>query len=116
MREEIVKLLRKEEKLSEDAIDEIKQVNLDDFANLVKEIGKKETKYINASEISKDLDTKYIGKDIFVFNEVSSTNTVARFLSNNGVKNGTVVISEKQCGKIMEIPIRRHLVINYINP
>ncbi|WP_407412859.1 biotin--[acetyl-CoA-carboxylase] ligase [Methanobrevibacter sp.] len=111
MREEIVKLLKKEGKLSEDAIDEIKQVNLGDFVNLVKEIGKKETEYINASEISKDLDTKYIGKEIFVFNEVSSTNTVARFLSDNGVENGTVVISEKQTnargrsGKSWESPL-----------
>ena len=111
MREEIVKLLKKEGKLSEDAIDEIKQVNLGDFVNLVKEIGKKETEYIKASEISKDLDTKYIGKEIFVFNEVSSTNTVARFLSDNGVENGTVVISEKQTnargrsGKSWESPL-----------
>ena len=33
------------------------------FQILVKEIGKEETEYIKASEISKDLNTKYIGKN-----------------------------------------------------
>ena len=111
MREEIVKLLKKEKKLSEDAIDEITQVDIHDFANIVKEIGTSETEYIKASEISKDLKTEYIGKNIYVFNEVSSTNTVARFLSINDVENGTVVISEKQTnargrsGKSWESPL-----------
>ncbi len=111
MREEIIKLLKKEGKLSEDTLDEIKQVDVHDFSNLVKEIGKKETEYIKSSEVSKDLKTEYIGKDMFVFNEVTSTNTVARFLSVNGVENGTVVISEKQTnargrsGKAWESPL-----------
>ena len=96
MREEIIKLLEKEGKLSSDTIDEITQVDISDFANLVQEIGKEETEYILASEISDDLNTTYIGQNLYVFNEVSSTNTVARFLSLNGIEDGTVIISEKQ--------------------
>ena len=68
MREEIIKLLKIEGKLSDEAIDEIQQVNLNDFANLVKEIGMQETEYISASEISETLETKYIGKNLYVFN------------------------------------------------
>ena len=33
---------------------------------------------------------------MYIFNEVMSTNTIAKFLSMNGVGNGAVVISEKQ--------------------
>ena len=122
MREEIVKLLKKEKKLSEDAIDEITQVDIHDFANIVKEIGTSETEYIKASEISKDLKTEYIGKNIYVFNEVSSTNTVARFLSINDVENGTVVISEKQTnargrsGKSWESPLGGAWLSIILNP
>ena len=122
MREEIVKLLKKEKKLSEDAIDEITQVDIHDFANIIKEIGTSETEYIKASEISKDLKTEYIGKNIYVFNEVSSTNTVARFLSINDVENGTVVISEKQTnargrsGKSWESPLGGAWLSIILNP
>lgn len=111
MREEITKLLKKEGKLSNEAIDEIQQVDIHDFANLVKEIGNEDTEYIKASEISKDMDTEYIGKNLYVYNEVKSTNTVAKFLAMNGAENGTVVISEKQTdargrsGKSWESPL-----------
>ena len=77
MRNEIVNLLKKENKLSDNTIDELKNINIDDFSNIVKEIGKEETTYIKADEISKDLQTEYIGKDLYIFNEVSSTNTLA---------------------------------------
>lgn len=96
MKEEIIKLLKKEGKLTEETLDKLKEININDFAHIVKEVGKKETKYIKASEISKDLNTKYIGKNLYVFNEVKSTNTVAKFLAMNNVENGSIVISEKQ--------------------
>ncbi|WP_458404724.1 biotin--[acetyl-CoA-carboxylase] ligase [Methanobrevibacter sp.] len=96
MRIEIIKLLKKEGKLSNETINELKEININDFHNTVKEIGAKPTEHIKASEISKDLDTKWAGKKLYVFNEVSSTNTVAKFLAKNGAENGTVVLSEKQ--------------------
>ena len=111
MKEEIIKLLKKENKLSDEAIDEMQQVNVHDFANIVKEIGKEKTENIKASEISKDLNTKYIGKNLYVYHEVNSTNTVAKFLAMNNVENGSVVISEKQTqargrsGKSWESPL-----------
>ena len=111
MHEEIVNLLRKENKLSDDAISEIKNIEIDDFSNIVKELGKEETTYIKESEISKNLNTSYIGKELYIYNEVSSTNTIAKFLSLHDVENGTVVISEKQThakgrsGKSWESPL-----------
>ncbi|MBR4446998.1 biotin--[acetyl-CoA-carboxylase] ligase [Methanobrevibacter sp.] len=96
MRDEITKLLKKEGKLSSETLNELKDVDIHEFANIVQEIGQGETEYIKASEISKDLETTYIGKNLYVYNEVSSTNTVAKFLAMNNVENGSVVISEKQ--------------------
>ena len=111
MKEEIIKLLKKEEKLSDETLKEHKDIDIHDFADIVEEIGHQETEYIKASEISKELDTKYIGKNLYVFNEVASTNTVAKFLAMNDVENGSVVISEKQTaargrlGKAWESPL-----------
>lgn len=96
MRDEIIKLLKKEDKLSDETINELKDINIHDFSNLVEEIGKEPTEHIKASEISKDLDTEWVGKNLYVFNEVSSTNTVAKFLAMNGAESGSVIISEKQ--------------------
>lgn len=96
MRNEIIKLLKKEDKISDKTLEELEEANIQDFSNLVKELGSEQTEHIKASEISKDLNTKYIGQNLYVYSEVSSTNTVARFLSESGVENGSVVISESQ--------------------
>ena len=98
MRTEIVNLLKKENKLSDKTADELKNLEITDFAHIVKEIGKEKTEYLNSEEIQTDLDTEYVGKNLYIYNEVSSTNTVAKFLSKNNAENGTVVISEKQTG------------------
>lgn len=98
MRNEIVNLLKRENKLSDKTVEEIKDTNLSDFADLIKEIGNEKREHIKASEISKDLNTKCIGKNLYIYSEVSSTNTVAKFLSETNAENGSVVISEKQSG------------------
>ena len=96
MRKEIIELLKKENKLSDEAISELKDINIHDLSEIIEEIGTQPTEHIKASEISKDLDTTWAGKNLYVFDEVKSTNTVAKFLAMNGAENGTVVISEKQ--------------------
>ena len=96
MRKEIIELLKKENKLSDEAISELKDINIHDFSEIIEEIGSQPTEHIKASEISKDLDTTWAGKNLYVFDEVQSTNTVAKFLAINGAENGTVIISEKQ--------------------
>lgn len=122
MQNEIVKLLKKEGKLSEKTIDELSNIEISDFSDLVRELGKEETKYIKRDKISKNLNTKYIGKDMYIFNEVMSTNTIAKFLSMNGVGNGAVVISEKQTkargrsGKNWESPLGGVWLSIILNP
>ena len=122
MQNEIVKLLKKEGKLSEKTIDEISNIEIGDLSDLVRELGKEETEHIKRDEISKNLNTKYIGKDIYIFNEVMSTNTIAKFLSMNGVGNGAVVISEKQTkargrsGKNWESPLGGVWLSIILNP
>ena len=122
MKDEIIKLLKKEGKLSDEAIDEIQQVDIHDFANLVKEIGAGETEYITASEIARDLNTEYVGKELYVFKEVSSTNTVAKFLSMHEINDGSVIISEKQTaargrsGKAWESPLGGVWLSIVLNP
>ena len=98
MQNEIINILKKEEKFSDKTIEEIREVELNDFADIIKEVGKQETEYLNRNEILDGLNTKTIGKELYLFKEVMSTNTVAKFLSENDVSNGTVIISEKQSG------------------
>ena len=122
MRNEIIRLLENDGKLSDNTINEIREVNIHDFYNAIQELGQKETEHIKASEISKNLNTKYIGKNLYVYNEVSSTNTVAKFLSMNGAENGSIVISEKQTaargrsGKSWESPLGGVWLSIILNP
>ena len=111
MRDEIIKLLKKKDKLSDEAFSVLQNININDISKMVEEIGKQPTEHIKASEISKDLVPEWVGKNIYGFDEVSSTNTVARFLAMNDVANGSIVLSEKQTdargrsGKAWESPM-----------
>ena len=122
MRNEIINLLKKENKISDKTVSELKDIDLSDFATVVKELGKEETENIKASEITKDLNTKFIGKNLYVYKEVASTNTVAKFLSMNDIENGSVVISEKQTkakgrsGKSWESPLGGIWLSIILNP
>ena len=49
MKNEIIKLLKKEGKLTDETLDEIMDINIHDFANIVQEIGQGDTEYIKAS-------------------------------------------------------------------
>jgi BirA family transcriptional regulator, biotin operon repressor / biotin---[acetyl-CoA-carboxylase] ligase len=47
-------------------------------------------------EVKKGLKTEFIGHDIHYFKEVDSTNDVARYLAEEGAKEGTMVVAEIQ--------------------
>jgi BirA family transcriptional regulator, biotin operon repressor / biotin---[acetyl-CoA-carboxylase] ligase len=47
-------------------------------------------------ELQRNLETDYIGKKIHYFEEVDSTNNVAKKLAENGAEEGTIVIAETQ--------------------
>ena len=97
-------------------------IDINDFYNTIKEIGKQKTDYINVSKILKDLQIIYIGKNIYAYKEVNSTNTVAKFLSMNNIENGSVIISEKQSnakgrsGKFWESPLGGIWLSIVLNP
>ena len=67
MQNEIINILKKEEKFSEETIEEIRDVKLNDFADLIKEVGQQETEYLSRTKISDNLNTKTIGKEIYIF-------------------------------------------------
>ena len=122
MQNEIVNILKKEEKFSEETIEEIREFKINEFADIIKEVGQQETEYLNRNKISDNLNTETIGKEIYIFKEVMSTNTVAKFLSQNDVSNGTVVLSEKQSdakgrlGKHWESPLGGIWLSIIVNP
>ncbi len=122
MEAEIINLLKKEGKLSEKTIDEIRDIEINDFADIIKEVGNEPTEHIKREEITEGLNTKIIGQDMYIFKEVMSTNTIAKFLSSNGAENGTVIISEKQSnakgrlGKAWESPLGGIWLSIILNP
>ena len=122
MKNEIINLLKNEGKLSNNSIEEIQEINVNEFTDIIKEIGKQPTEYIKKEKIIKELNTKYIGKNLYIFHEVNSTNTLARFLAMNDIENGSVVISEKQnaakgrSGKSWESPIGGVWLSIILNP
>ena len=122
MQNEIINILKKEEKFSDTTIEEIREVEINDFADIIKEVGQQETEHLKRDKILNDLDTNKIGKEIYIFNEVMSTNTVAKFLAENDVESGSVILSEKQSnakgrlGKHWESPLGGIWLSLILNP
>ena len=122
MQNEIINILKKEEKFSDTTIEEIREVEINDFADIIKEVGQQETEHLKRDKILNGLNTNKIGKEIYIFNEVMSTNTVAKFLAENDVESGSVVLSEKQSnakgrlGKQWESPLGGIWLSLILNP
>ena len=55
-----------------------------------------ETKIVFPYEIRSNLQTSYMGKKIYFYKEVDSTNLVARKLADEGALEGTIVLAERQ--------------------
>jgi BirA family transcriptional regulator, biotin operon repressor / biotin---[acetyl-CoA-carboxylase] ligase len=51
---------------------------------------------LNHQEINPYLSTDYLGNEIFYYDSISSTNTKAKELAGDGLKEGTLVIAEEQ--------------------
>lgn len=51
-----------------------------------------------ADEIMYDLDTKFIGKKVFYYDSLDSTNREAKVLASAGVSSGSLVVAEEQAG------------------
>lgn len=97
MKKSMQELLSKNrEKISEEAAEGIFQIDEAKISEFIKEVGNYEIDYIPSGKIRENLNTKYIGNDIYSFKEVESTNSVAKFLSRFGSKEGTIILSEIQ--------------------
>lgn len=53
---------------------------------------------INEYELSEDLNTELIGKNIVYYDSVDSTNNIAKSLAQEGCSSGTVVVAATQTG------------------
>jgi BirA family biotin operon repressor/biotin-[acetyl-CoA-carboxylase] ligase len=51
---------------------------------------------INVEKIMTTLETKYVGREIYYFQKLSSTNTVAKEHAEKGAKEGTIIVAETQ--------------------
>ena len=72
MQNEVINILKKEEKFSDETINEIREVGINDFADIIKEVGQQETDYLKRDEILKDLKSEY-----YIFNgggDITATN------------------------------------------
>lgn len=79
--------------------EEIKKLRDDGYSIDVEESGYRLTgspSIILPYEVQKNLETKFLGKDIHFYREVDSTNEVARKLADEGAEDGTIVIAESQ--------------------
>jgi BirA family biotin operon repressor/biotin-[acetyl-CoA-carboxylase] ligase len=77
----------------------------------IEKLGLEKAVNIDVEQIKENLKTKFIGQKIYAFQEVDSTNTVAKFLAGSGIEEGTIVIARSQIkgkgrrGKKWESPL-----------
>ncbi|MDL2246181.1 biotin--[acetyl-CoA-carboxylase] ligase [Methanobrevibacter sp. OttesenSCG-928-K11] len=111
MKNEIINLLKKQNKISDEVAEEFGTIDINEFFNVVKETGTCKTNYIDRERLIANLDTEMFGENIYVYDEVMSTNTLAKFFAEQNFEEGTVIISEKQTkgrgrsGKKWESPL-----------
>lgn len=114
MKEKILHLLKENEKnfISGQGISEklgVSRTAIWKYINVLKEDGyeiesvsKKGYRLLSSpdllsfEELSENLHTKYIGKNLMYFQTIDSTNNKAKELALNGYPNGTIIISEEQ--------------------
>ncbi len=96
MKKEMLKLLVEHDIISEERAEELNSIDETTIANSIKDLGFNKTKHITKEKISEKLETEYLGKEIFCFRKVFSTNNIAKFLANEDAVEGTVIISEIQ--------------------
>lgn len=114
MKEKILHLLKENEKnfISGQGISEklgVSRTAIWKYINVLKENGyeidsvsKKGYRLMSSpdllsfEELSENLHTKYIGKNIMYFQTIDSTNNKAKELAQSGYPNGTIIISEEQ--------------------
>ncbi|WP_295619307.1 biotin--[acetyl-CoA-carboxylase] ligase [uncultured Methanobrevibacter sp.] len=96
MRKEMIKLLVSHDLISEEDAKKLDSINDEKIEEYIKDLGFGKTEHITKENITENLETEYMGREILCFRKVFSTNSIAKFLANHGTKEGTVLISEIQ--------------------
>lgn len=122
MKNEILNLLKKENKISDELAEEVSIYEMDELLSIVKELGMQKTDYIDREKLINTIDSAYFGKNVYVYKEVLSTNTLAKFFAEQGETENTIIISEIQTkgkgrsGKKWESPLGGVWLSMIMNP
>ena len=93
MKDQILRLLKNEKIISEE-INTISKLDEDKILEYITQLGSQNTEKIN--NIKKYLNTEYIGKNIYYFDEIISTNSLTKYLGELGAEEGSVIIAGSQ--------------------
>ena len=76
MKQEMIDLLKKKNKISDKDADEVLALEESEIIDFLKELGSQESSENTARKIQENLKTDYIGKNIYFYDEVKSTNNI----------------------------------------
>ena len=93
MKKEMLKVLLKQNVISEEKINELENIDEDVILNYIKELGLKETDYVKTKIIKEKLNTEYIGNEIYCFHEVLSTNSIFSDGASSIISSKTISLS-----------------------
>ena len=93
MKKEMTKLLLEYGIISSEEAEKIESINEETIAKSIKELGFNQTENITREKIEENLDTEILGKEIYCFRKVLSTNNIAKFLANHGSPEGGIWMS-----------------------
>ena len=96
MKQEMIDLLKKKNKISDKDADEVLALEESEIIDFLKELGSQESSENTARKIQENLKTDYIGKNIYFYDEVKSTNNIAKFFGESDEEEGVVIIADTQ--------------------
>ena len=94
MKDQMLNLIKKENILSEEEAKKIHEINEEQILEYIIRLGSQNSEKID--DIKKYLTTGYIGRDIYYYDEILSTNSLAKYLGGIGIEEGTVIIAGSQ--------------------
>lgn len=94
MKDQMLNLLKQENILSEEEAKKINELNEEKILEYILKLGSQNNEKID--EIKNYLTTNYIGRDIYYYDEILSTNSLAKYLAGIGIEEGTVIIAGSQ--------------------
>ncbi len=94
MKDQMLNLLKQENIITDEEITKINEIDEKKILEYIKKLGSLNTKKIE--DIKQNLKTENIGKDIYYYDEILSTNSLAKYLGGIRVEEGTVIIAGSQ--------------------